>query len=192
MFLRPSLGFINAQITKNMNIIPYVFRFISSDISGLLLILFFLFFLCLSMQFSGGTYWVLVGNIFEFHFLSYFASYSCQVCFKLGTFCLPKQTQQKIWCPNKSLHVTLYRRGHSFFLYSAIRAFSSLVPTKSQNERPTIPFSNLRWRALFREKQIYIRGIRKFTCLPNIFRCMLHLLHVWIWTASAVSHPWCQ
>lgn len=43
---------------------------------------------------------------------------------------------------------TLNRRGHSFILYMAIKAFSILVATKSQNDKPTIPFSNLRWRAL--------------------------------------------
>lgn len=92
MFLRPSLGFIIAQITKIINILSYVFRLISSDISVLFLILF-IYFVYLSMQFSKGTYWVLVGNLFEFHFLcyflSYFALYSCQVCFKPGTFSLP-------------------------------------------------------------------------------------------------------
>jgi hypothetical protein len=48
--------------------------------------------------------------------------------------------------------ITLKRLGHCFCLYSAIIAFSSLVPTKSQNDRPTIPFSNRRWRALQKQE----------------------------------------
>lgn len=82
---------------------------------------------------------------------------------------------------------TLYRLGHSFFLYSAILAFSSLVPTKSQNDRPTIPFSNRRWRALCIVNSI-IQNYNKTQNVSANFRCKFHL-HKRIWTFCTVPHP---
>lgn len=132
-------------------------------------------------------------------------------CHRWVPFCIPKSPRREqkekkkdhykadvLKVPTDSQKVsgfhilTLYRLGHSFSLYFAIKAFSSLVPTKSQKDRPTIPFSNLRCRALISVKLLVKLMLNKRSrqefgqILLITWQCYIHIR---IRTSSAVSHP---